>query len=399
MSDSLARILNKMLASAIKKRYYSAEAVLKKLNPQIKLNTPVRQNKEEKKQEETAGETMSQSSVPSGRKNPPATEPSWKCVRTLRQENRAAQVNAIAFSAQSRTLASGSWDGSILIWDLGTGELLQTLTGHNSGVLSLAIAPDGKVLASGSADGTIKLWDLWQLSPRELREGIAPVTTHTLTGHTSVVSSVAICPDKQLLASGSRDRTVTLWTVNPPELRSTFSSESDRVTCVAFNPKWATRYPLRSHFLASGTAGGTIYFWQTDTGELQSEIAAHSREIYAIAISPDGTTLISASWDRTLKIWNLSTDDESDNFTPQLRDTLCPHVLPVVAVAIHPDGEIFATGSHDTTVQLWNLKTTQPIAMLSGHSRAVTSVAFSPDGNTLASASGDGTVKLWRCEW
>jgi WD40 repeat protein len=71
-----------------------------------------------------------------------------------------APVNSIAFSADGSTFASGSWDATIRLWDVTTGELRKTLAGHTGGVTSVTFRADGTTLASGSMDGTILLWDL-----------------------------------------------------------------------------------------------------------------------------------------------------------------------------------------------------------------------------------------------
>ena len=101
-------------------------------------------------------------------------------------------VYAVAFSADGKTLASGSWDQTIKLWDAAAGTVLRTLSGHTGGVCSVAFSADGKTLASGSEDGTIKLWD-----------AATGTLLRTVSGHTSGVSSVTFSPDGKTLASGS----------------------------------------------------------------------------------------------------------------------------------------------------------------------------------------------------
>jgi WD40 repeat protein len=111
-------------------------------------------------------------------------------------------VRSVAFSPDGKTLASGSSDETVRLWDLATRQLLgEPLVGHSNSVLSVAFSPDGKTLASGSFDDTVRLWDLATRQP----------LGEPLVGHSLVVTSMAFSPDGKTLASGSYDFTVRLW--------------------------------------------------------------------------------------------------------------------------------------------------------------------------------------------
>jgi WD40 repeat protein len=121
--------------------------------------------------------------------------------------NRArvhGQCLNVAFSPDARRLATGGEENTVQIWDVQTGDLLQTLRGHSGDVYTVAFSPDsdGRWLASAGEDSTVKVWDSHTGKP-----------VRNFRGHIGLVSSVAFTPDGRRLISGSRDRTVKIWDV------------------------------------------------------------------------------------------------------------------------------------------------------------------------------------------
>lgn len=247
--------------------------------------------------------------------------------------------------------------------------LSHTLTGHSGKISSIAISPDGQTLVSGCADKTIKIWNLH--TGKEIR---------TLTENLGKVSSTAVSPDGKFLAVGSYDTprsNVKVWHMSSGKLLHTLLGHQKPVNCVVISPD--------GQILASGST--KIKIWNLHKGDRICTLW-HSFAVNTAAISPDGSILVSGSSDNKIRMWNPRTGDP-------LR-TLNGHVGEVTSIAISTDGQILVSGSADKTIKIWHLETGKVLHTLIGHTEDVKSVVISPDGQTFFSASADKTIKMWR---
>ncbi|MCA2605172.1 WD40 repeat domain-containing protein [Microcystis sp. M26BS1] len=292
-----------------------------------------------------------------------------KEIRTLQGHN--SRVSSVSFSRDGKTLASGSDDKTIKLWNVETGQEIRTFKGHNGSVFSVSFSPDGKTLATSSGDNTIKLWNVE--TGQEIR---------TLSGHNSFVRSVSFSSDGKTLATGSGDKTIKLWNIETGQEIRTFKGHNKPISSVSFSSNGKT--------LATGSDDKTIKLWNGSTGQAIRTLKGHNGSVFSVNFSSDGKTLATGSDDKTIKLWNVETGQE-------IR-TLQGHNKPVTSVSFSRDGRTLASGSWDNTIKLWDIETGQEIRTLSGHNGYVYSVSFSPDGKTLATGSGDKTIKLWNVE-
>jgi WD40 repeat protein len=288
------------------------------------------------------------------------------------------RVAAVAFLPDARRALSGSWDHTMLLWDLATGDIVRTFKGHTDRVNTVAVLPDGRRALSGSQDRTLRLWDL--------ATGEALVT---FFGHTSRVCAVAALPDGSRALSGSDDNSLRRWDLATGDTLGfpldTLWGHTSGVNTVAVLPD--------GHRALSGADDNTLRLWDLITRETLRILEGHTGPVHSIAVLPDGTRALSGSWDGTMRLWDLATGET-------LR-TLARHPTYVRAyvnaVAVLPDGRRALSGADDdkNTLRLWDLATGETLRTLEGHAEGVTAVATLPDGSRALSGSADNTLRFW----
>ncbi len=368
------------------------------------------------------------------------TSPTREATRSLyaaaavplerRLTGHTGTVSALVYSPDGKTLAGGGYDGTVRLWDTGTGRTRKVLAGRADAddpdlVRTVAFGPDGRTLATSHNDDA-RLWDLdtgrvrdtvalrkpdddnmaavgFDRSGRALavaesgqvRDVATGRVTTTLKGPTGLEMAVAFSPDGRTLATSTRDRTAQLWDLRTGKVLATLRSSTGVVSSLAFDAAGKT--------LATGTEDGTVHLWDVADGSRRTTLTSASSRVESMAFAPDGTTLAAGSYDGTVRLW--------DPATGRARSTLTGHTSPVMSVAFAPDGRELAAGNEadvfgggDVAVRLWKVGTDRPRATLRVPGGDLRSVAYSPDGDTMATSSlrmsddprdETGSVRLW----
>jgi tetratricopeptide (TPR) repeat protein len=217
----------------------------------------------------------------------------------------------------------------------GFGRQVRLLEGHTEPVRAVVFTQDGRRLLSAGEDKAIRLWDIKTAK-----------TVVRYPGHTGGVNALAIAPNGERFLSGSQDHTLRLWDIDSGQEIRRFGA---------------------SRFFGGGNA--------------------HGDAVVSIAYAPDGLRAISASWDKTLRLWDVESGKELRVYEG--------HQWLIHAVVFSPDGKHFLYGSEDQTTRLCEVETGQEVRRFEGHTSWVLGVAMSFDSRHVLTGSADGTVRLW----
>ncbi len=280
-------------------------------------------------------------------------------------------VFSVAVTPNSKKLVTGSGSATIQVWNIATGRLLKTMTGHDQSVIAVDISPDGKLICSGSYDKTARLWDL------ETGELL-----HTWKDNRHDVVDVKFAPDGETIATGSRDDTVRLYNVSTRKQIELFDEHTDDVTAVAYSPDGG--------LLASASSDLSIRIRQLSTAETVRTLRRVRRNsATSLAFSPDGVILAAGSTAEggSIILWDYELATE--------RAMLTGHKGFVESIAFTPDGKQLVSGSRDQSVRFWDMETHEVVDIKHGHAGYVLDVACLPDGSGIVSGSKDGFARSW----
>jgi WD40 repeat protein/sugar lactone lactonase YvrE len=236
----------------------------------------------------------------------------------------------------------------------------------NQEVLSLSFNPFGKIFSAGLLNNSIVSYDISSQAAVSLS-----------TNNNNPVNTLDYSSDGLMIASGSSDNVVSIK-----------YSNGTTIKLLGHNgPVYAVKFFSSNTLLASASGDKSIKIWNVTTGHIVATMTNHTSGVLTLAVSPDNNILISGSFDKTIKIWNLT------SFS--LIKTLSVHTDFVRGIAISPNGEYFVSVSYDKRVILWNAKTYTELSRMLKHTGKIYSVAFNPDNSEFATGDDSGMIYVW----
>jgi WD40 repeat protein len=338
--------------------------------------------------------------------------------RTLTDHHDA--VSCCAFTPDGRRFLSGGNDGTVRVWDPGTGKLIAVLRGHDGRVNDCVVVDGGAIAVTAGWDGTLRAWAIgaqtglgifFEVDGPLLSCAAAPTGKEVFAGGPSGalhavavpgvdqaagtgtrcssseggvgISAVAVSPDGTAVACGHSDGSVTLWDPGPsqPSRIAVLGTHDDMVFSASFTPDGTA--------LVTGDGTGILRLWDWAALSLVTEIRAHVGVINDCVFYPDGAWCVTVGDDTKIRIAPVGADHPTT--------TLEGHHRPATCCAVSPSAALLASGSDDGTIRMWELdaESAGHGERIAGHERWAVASSFSADGTRLVTGSREGDVIVW----
>lgn len=302
------------------------------------------------------------------------------------QQAEVAQATAQAQATRADQALIVAEDKTILAGQAQATAEAETRRAKSGELAALALReidqdPDLSILLALEAISTI----LTDSAENALRSALQADNLQAILPHSGTVSAVSFSPDGKRLITGD-DRVLRIWDTASHQLLDTWRNHNSVTSKIAYQPQ-GTQVATANYSTDADNnpIDVAIRLWDPNTGKILHELPGHTNLIYGLEYSADGTQLASASWDGTIRVWDVRTG-KSFNLAAS---------SPIWDVAFSPNGRTMATAGNDGKALLWDLSTRRVIETHESK-QPVFAVAYGPDGNLWATAGNDLRVRLWR---
>jgi WD40 repeat protein len=291
----------------------------------------------------------------------------------------------LAVSPDGKFLVANGMSEPLVLRDKTDGRKLLVFKDGNEvpNVVASAFSPDSQTLAGATFKHQILLWTTQKGGIRQ-----------RFSGHSAWVKIITFSPNGQLLASGSKDKTIKIWDIKTGQLQRTLQL-TQSVAQISFSED--------ATIINSTDINGSVQQWDVRTGEaiqplahLQNKSAVKGEKVQT-NLSADGMLVARAETDKTIKIWNLKTGQEvstlSGHYDTAHTIKFSPNNHLIATVALSGEHELLTGGNfHD--LRIWDVKTGELVAQSDGR-QYVLSLVFTPDSKTIVTAGKAEEVRLW----
>lgn len=311
----------------------------------------------------------------------PSSSPPQALVRIWRGVKRGPQhrlslkghtelVRGVDISPDGKQALTASWDRTVRLWDLKTGQEIRRLQPITERMNRAIFSPDGKTALTAGHHRMVRIWDL--KTGREIRG---------FQGHTDGIWHIALSRNGKRAVSCGGNGTIRVWDLASGK-QLHLLRDSGGVEVATFSPddKW----------IVSGGAGGITKVWDAEKGVLVRRLNDRKERVFAALFTPKGDQVITAGVHGPVRVWDFQTGKS-------VRE-MHGHEGPIICADLSPDGTQIVSAGRDGTVRLWELSTGKELYRFRGHAEGTNAVTFSSDGKFILSGGGavkDFDVNLW----
>jgi len=276
--------------------------------------------------------------------------------------------NYLLISKDGKELIKGKFGTKVKRWDIASGKALMEYTGHKKAVLCYDLSKDGKRLVTGGGDGKIILWDT------QTGDSI-----QTIQSYRQPILDIHFSKDETQVTTSSWDATMKIHDLKTKKLIHYWEFKEYGS---AFNIAWGPN----DLYLLSGQHK-ELTMWEIDSHEPVRKFIGHQDQISSMQLSADQKTLLTASWDGSIRVWDIGTG----LMTKKLKG----HSGAVHTGIYSADEKFVFSAGADRIIRMWDLQNSTVSRIFEGHNGEVTSLLLSPDNKMLISHGVDGVTKFW----